>query len=152
MIEHKELIERLHYNEDTGVFTWVKPTNRRIIYGAVAGSKRKEGSIQININGKIYLANRLAWFYVCKKWPIGQIMHINHIKDDNRFCNLKDVPFNSNKQKESIKAYYDKRYNTWIASRTLYGKHIHIGRFCTEQEAKEATIKHRIELERQGIL
>ena len=152
MITHEELLDLLDYDKETGIFKWKKSNNKKIKIGSIAGCKRKYGLIQISINRKIYLANRLAWFYVCKKWPIGQIMHINHIKDDNRFCNLKDVPFNSNKQKESIRAYYDKRYNTWTASRTLYGKCIHIGKFCTEQEAIEATIKHRIELERQGIL
>lgn len=69
MITHEELLELLHYDKDTGVFTWKK--SRMVVkQGDVAGSKRKDGLVQIGVNKKIYQANRLAWFYVHKKWPM----------------------------------------------------------------------------------
>ena len=151
MITHEELLEVLHYDKETGFFTW-KKSSGKAKQGAVAGFKHKSGYIYIRYNGKQYSSNRLAWFYVHNKWPIGQIIHINNINDDNRFCNLKHVSYNSKKQKEHIKPYLDNRSNKWLSHCKFYGKSRHIGWFDTEQEAREAIINYRRELENQGVL
>jgi len=47
MITQQELKELLHYNPETGIFTWKVSTARRVSSGDVAGTKRKDGYIQI---------------------------------------------------------------------------------------------------------
>ena len=74
------LKELLHYDPDTGVFTWIqKPAPRgRAIIGSVAGGLKQHGYITIGINQREYYAHRLAWLYVYGEWPEDQIDHINH--------------------------------------------------------------------------
>lgn len=83
-----ELKKYLQYDEKTGEFTWIKPISRRTNVGDVAGSDSC-GSTLIVINKKKYMAHHLAWLYVTGEWPAFDIKHINSLKDDNRFSNLK---------------------------------------------------------------
>jgi hypothetical protein len=94
----KRLHELLHYDAETGVFTWrVRPSINSPV-GKVAGYTRRRGYTAIGIDRSIYLAHRLAWFYVYGKWPIGEIDHINGVKTDNRIANLRDVDRKTNAQ------------------------------------------------------
>jgi len=76
----KDLKSNLHYDPDTGVFTWLKFRSRYAKVGAVAGCVENHHSgkkyLTINFAGKLYLAHRLAWFYVHGIEP-NQIDHIN---------------------------------------------------------------------------
>jgi hypothetical protein len=85
-----ELKKLLHYNEETGHFTWKIAKTPRVKVGDVAGIIRKTGDIVIGINGKIYAASPLAFFYKKGKWPERKILHINKIKSDNSWENLKE--------------------------------------------------------------
>ena len=87
-ITQEELKELLHYNPDTGVFTWVKPISKRIKVGTVAGSD-SHGSTIIVINKKRYRANRLAWLYMTGEWPNFDIKYVNGRQDDLSWDNLK---------------------------------------------------------------
>ena len=61
-LTQKRLKELFHYNPTTGIFTWlVNKGNARI--GYKAGTKKKDGYIQIRIDRKNFLAHRLAWLY-----------------------------------------------------------------------------------------
>jgi len=83
-----ELKKLLSYNPDTGVFTCITPTSKRINIGDVAGSEG-QGWILITINKKPYRANRLAWLYMTGEWPSHDVKCINGITDDVRWNNLK---------------------------------------------------------------
>jgi len=104
MITQKELKERLHYNPNTGIFTWILPhkkaTKAAAKIGGVAGRFDKYGYRRISVNGKEYLAHRLAWLYMTGRLPCDQLDHINHIRDDNRWANLREAT-NSDNQKNS---------------------------------------------------
>lgn len=86
------LRETLDYDPKTGIFTWAKPTSRKIKQGAIAGSVRSQGYMRIKIGSKEYLQHRLAWLYVYGQWPENEIDHINGNRKDNRIENLRDVP------------------------------------------------------------
>jgi len=87
-ISQAQLKELLHYDPDTGVFTWLKPTSKRIKAGNIAGSDCN-GSTIIVINKKKYQANRLAWLYMTGDWPVNDIKFVNRMPDDIRWNNLK---------------------------------------------------------------
>ena len=85
-ITEARLKERLHYDPDTGIFTWLKMSRQPKRLGSVAGG-RCDGYIQIYLDGLIYRAHRLAWLYMTGEWPVGYLDHKNGVRDDNRWCN-----------------------------------------------------------------
>jgi len=55
----------------------------------IAGSVNNLGYVKIKLNGKSYAAHRLAFLYVTGSWPENQVDHINRIRTDNRWENLR---------------------------------------------------------------
>jgi hypothetical protein len=90
MLTHERLKELLDYNPKTGVFTW-KVRISRCEEGRQAGSRDKDGYVIVRIARKDYKAHRLAYFYMTKEWPSGIMDHINRIRSDNRWINLRTV-------------------------------------------------------------
>ena len=65
--------------------------------------------------------------------------HVNHLREDNRKCNLRVCTKNQNNMNLSCKGYYfNKKYNKWQAYITLDGKRKSLGTFEKEVDAKEA--------------
>lgn len=88
MLTAERLKQVLTYNPVTGWF-WRGDT--------LAGSLNLAGYRQIRVDGKLYLAHRLAWLYVHGEWPADEIDHINGDRADNRFANLRPVTSGQNK-------------------------------------------------------
>ena len=137
MIEHDELKRILDYNKDTGVFTWKVAINNRIKKDGSAGTLGKMGYKCISIYCKRYLAHRLAWFYITGEWPKGHMDHENHVRDDNRFCNLRVVTRTENnrnmlKSKRNTSGItgvnWDKNISRWRA-RIHVNKNIELGMY-----------------------
>lgn len=159
MITQKELKESLCYEKETGLFFWIiSKANNRIKPGDIAGTY-VNGYIKIIINKKAYFAHRLAWLYVCGEWPKHQIDHINQIKDDNRFSNLRDAmdvenKRNRTKQKNNTSGVngvsWYKRDKKWFAYIKVNGKQLDLGRHKDRFEAicarKSAENKHGFHL------
>ena len=95
-IEH--LRASLHYDADTGIFTWITHKKRPDLIGKPAGSAQSAGYWAIAIHNRKQLAHRLAWAYMTGEWPTQHIDHINGDKRDNRFCNLRQVTRHGNLQ------------------------------------------------------
>ena len=155
MLTIEQLKEVLEYNHDTGLFIWLKPNNGpRAKVGDVAGGKRS-GYIAIKIKGKAYSAHRLAHLYMTGNFPENNIDHINHIKDDNRWTNLRDATSSQNQAnqvnpKNNTSGYkgvsWHKSTKKWLAKIGYMNKDIYIGIYTTPQEAAEAYKKKAIEL------
>ena len=84
----EQLREVLHYNTETGVFTWRVPKPNVCASGA-AGYVRKDGYVTITVQGRKYLGHRLAVLYVSGSWPLDVVDHINGNTSDNRIKNLR---------------------------------------------------------------
>ena len=63
MIDHSRLLELLDYDTITGVFTRKITLSHKNKIGDVAGNLNR-GYIELSVEGKVYRAHRLAWFYV----------------------------------------------------------------------------------------
>jgi len=87
----------LAYDPATGLFTRNHDVGGYKA-GGIAGSKNKRGYINISIDGMIYCAHRLAFLYVDGVMPSGSVDHINMVKDDNRWSNLRDVDARTNRE------------------------------------------------------
>lgn len=150
MITQSELKYKLHYNENTGIFTRIKT-------GEIAGFIRN-GYIIIGINQKEYRAHRLAWLYVYGYMPNKFIDHINLNKSDNRICNLRQATKSQNamnvklssKNKSGYKGVsWNKEKNKWKVALKLNGIQKHFGYFSNLEfaslVAKEAINKYHKE-------
>jgi len=159
------LKEYLKYDLETGIFTWLKSPHPRIKEGDLAGSEDKNGYIQIRLNKKQYYAHRLAWFYITKSLPKDQIDHINHIRDDNRFSNLREVSHldngkNQSKSKLNTSGHtgvtWDKINQKWVAKITVNKHRVHLGAFVDLEKAikvrKEAEDKYKFHENHGGSL
>jgi hypothetical protein len=82
-ITHEELLKALHYDPKTGIWRW-KVSRRCVRAGDVAGTKKKNGYLQIKVSQKVYLGQRLAFFYMTGEWPQNDVDHKNCTRPDNR--------------------------------------------------------------------
>lgn len=147
MVTAERLKESLRYDEGSGLFSWIKTGRRNIKSGDLAGHIDRQGYVQIMLDGKMYLAHRLAWFYVTGEWPKHQIDHIDGNKGYNAFSNLRDVVQAVNMQNQgrpqrSNKSgfrgvSFEKATNKWRADISANGKRTTIGRFDTPELAYE---------------
>ena len=139
MLTQEELKSLVHYDQDTGLFTWkVKRQGRN---KSNLGWVESKGYIEICIAQKRLKAHRWAWFYVHGELP-GQIDHINGIKDDNRLCNLRVVTTKQNHenrgaQKNNTSGFkgVTKRGNKFIAQIMHNQKQHYLGIFDTAEQA-----------------
>lgn len=140
--------ELLDYDPDTGGFTWRVRVSKSIQSGAMAGCKRSDGYVYIGINGKYYLAHRLAWLIISGAWPIEHIDHLNGVGDDNRIANLREASRSLNQQNQrrpradNTSGYLGVTWNSacesFIATIKIQGKRRHIGCFTDPAEAHAA--------------
>lgn len=144
----------LEYNPDTGVFKWkalVSQTQNKRTIGSVAGCINKLGYCTIGIKGKLYKGQRLAWLYMTGEWPIHDIDHINGVRSDNRFSNLRDITRTHNAQnRRSVGSRTTSGYLgvswcwtrlLWLAHISVYGKQKHLGYFGTPEDAYHAYLQ-----------
>jgi len=149
------LKELINYEPSTGIFTWIGKTSpkSRIKIGAItATTLNSKGYTRIQIDGKGYEAQRLAVLYMTGSFPNEQVDHINHIRSDNAWSNLRVVTPRENQQNKSmhknntsgrIGVSFDKTNNKWMSSIMIAGKSKTLGRF----EDKDDAIKARVEAE-----
>ena len=80
----------LDYDPETGIWTWRNPLPRSKMWpGDLAGRITSHGRRQIRIASGFYYSARLAWLYMTGEWPKDQVDHINRIRDDDRWINLR---------------------------------------------------------------
>ncbi len=84
-------------------------------------------------------AHQFAWYWVNKEC-VEEIDHINSVRDDNRIINLRAVTKQQNQfNRISAKGYtWCKRDNKWKSQIQLNKKVIFLGRYNSEQEARNA--------------
>jgi len=171
IISQEILKELLHYNPETGAFTW---RERDIKWFSDAPhcrtwntkySGKEAGSEMTTIKGKRYIlicvffkrhrAHRLAWLYMKGSFPDGEIDHINGSGSDNRINNLRDVTTSENNKNVRLRSdntsgftgvRWFKRDNNWRARIVVNKKEIHLGYFDSIEDAikarKEANIRY----------
>jgi len=144
-VTHERLLEVLHYAASTGVFTWRISRGTRA-KGSEAGRRNTSGHRQIKLDGRNYLAHRLAWFYVHGVWPADETDHEDGVKDNNCLLNLREATHSQNQHNQrsarrdsksglrGVSLYRDGR---WTAEITIEHKRYYLGRFASKELAKE---------------
>lgn len=111
MITHQRLLELLHYNPETGLFTWKQNRGGKIKSGDQAGCNNS-GYIQITVDYEKYAAHRLAWFYVHGVWPIAEVDHRDLVGSNNAIENLREATTAQNGQNKRRRAK-ENRTSKW---------------------------------------
>lgn len=153
MITQSELQKLLHYDPETGLFTWLpRPksmfkTARAFNAWNTRYSGKGAGCIQkiktnkyivIKIHDHLHYAHRLAWLYVKGILPEDQIDHIDGNGTNNAYTNLRDV--DSQENSKNAKMYsnnksgktgvtWNQKHGKWHANITIDGKQEYLGCF-----------------------
>lgn len=140
-----ELKKQLHYDPETGIFTW-KINKANIKAGMEAGSI-SHGYRQITFNRKVLRLHRLAFLYMEGYLPENDVDHINRIKDDNRWSNLREVNrvcnsrncnINKNNTSGITGVTWDTQNKKWCAQLSINKKNFYLGSFKTKFDAAKA--------------
>lgn len=154
----ERLMQVLHYDQDTGTFTWAAPTSIRVQEGDEAGSVASVsgGRVyrQIAIDGVSYYANVLAWFYVTGVWPQSAVGYRNADGLDTRFGNLRLMQKNEIQHSREptplrnnttgflgVSRAYRKNGARWEAKIKIGGRRMTLGIFDTAEEASAVYLK-----------
>lgn len=100
MLSHSRLLDVLHYDKSSGVFTWKDSRNPGIPSGSKAGTVGANGYVQIKVDGRLYQAHVLAFLYVTGEFSAHSIDHINGSKADNKWVNLREATHSQNLQNQ----------------------------------------------------
>lgn len=147
VLTQERLRELLHYDPETGVFTWRRTLGSRAKIGQRAGTVNVRGYRAIQIDGKIYTEHRLAFLYVFGFITTDMIDHININKTDNRICNLRyatplqnlgNTPAPTHNTSGMKGVSFCKRTMRWRAFLTINRKFVHLGRFDRKEDAARA--------------
>ena len=149
-LSQEEIMKVLHYDQHSGVFTWIAKSSTKTIVGSTAGhTHHLHRRVVITINGFKYLAHRLAWLYMTGEWPKNVIDHIDGDSTNNKWVNLRDVTQGGNTQNQrsghinsqtskKLGVSFDKSRCKYSARICVNGHQRLIGRFLTEDEAYNA--------------
>ena len=145
MLTKEDLIKYVTYDPVTGYFlsNGCKYSNKN--KGDRVGCLHKtKGYRYVVVKGKTYREQRAAFLYMTGSWPVNQVDHINGIKDDNRWVNLRDVPPIENSKnrglwRTNISGYkgvcWNKSVNKWQVLCRYNGKQIYKGVYKDVHEA-----------------
>lgn len=107
-------VERLRaillYEPDTGEWYWRVSISNRIKAGMRAGGIKAGGYRQFLISGYTYYSAPLAFLYMTGEWPKDQMDHINRIRDDDRWENLREASWSENMANRKIPAHNTSGY------------------------------------------
>lgn len=152
MLTQEQLKEYLHYDEISGVFTWIKKAAKGAIIGTHPGTINSSGYVQLQLMGKLYLLHRLAWFYVYGYWP-RRLDHKDRDKTHNWISNLREASQSQNvfhtKRKppntgvRGVHLAHDGKYRATIYHQT---KKINLGRYDSLEKAEAAYKQKALEL------
>ncbi len=159
MITQGRLKELLHYCPGLGLFWWKQRNsgsrsdlafNGRDA-GRIAGCKSRDGYAALRLDGRHYLAHRLAWLYMTGEWPKDQVDHRNGWKLDNAWDNLREANHSQNMSNRPGWGRYPKgvmrdRSGRFRAAVRKDGRREYLGTFDTPEEAHAAYVARAREL------
>lgn len=150
--------ECLIYDPETGELTWKERPKWHFsshaerdrwngrFSGCVAGRIGKIGYLTVNFSNRVYPAHRLAWVVKTGAWPKDYIDHVNGVKSDNRFVNLREATVSENVRNSvmpknntsGIKGVsWSERSKKWVVYLQTEGKNKQLGYFKNKADAEE---------------
>ena len=110
--------------------------------GDVLGNPDKDGYQKFSIDGRTYKSHRLAFLYMRGRWPKDQVDHVNGVRDDNRWTNLREC---SQDENNSNKLNVPRRRgNKFIARIQVRGVNLWLGTFDTVEAAQQTIVSAKL--------
>ena len=128
--------ELFDYRADGVLVRRVAVANAKV--GDVASSRHNDGYVVVGIDGRSYRVHRVIFLWHHGYLPENGVDHINHIRDDNRIENLREVSQSCNLQNSKVSVrnksgvrgvHYDEVAKKWITQIRHRGEAINMGRF-----------------------
>lgn len=147
MLTLQRLRKLLLYYPNTGHFIHLEDRKGGARAGDLAGwqnTARGQKRIKISVDGRTYMAHRLAYFYMTSKWPTADIDHRNGDGFDNRWSNLRAATRSQNNANRPTAAnvYRDSdpslQKPKWRARIKKDGVTVYLGGFATRRQAVAA--------------
>jgi len=152
MISAERVRERLSYDPATGVVSWRslhKMANKKFKVGDPAGywTGVTPKRLTILLDGKPYLAHRLAWVLHYGVWPDGFVDHKDGNPANNRIDNLRIATPAENARNAKCKrssrsgvkgVEWHAQTGKWRARIQTGGRNKHLGLFDTIEAARKA--------------
>jgi len=157
LVDHvDELRKLICYDPLTGVFVWSKKVGRHS-EGKAAGWVHSRGYLCITINRCKVYAHRLAFILMKGCRPEADIDHINGIRTDNRWVNLRSVDRRTNLENRTslhnessasglLGVHWCNQKQAWHAEIKTHSKKRHIGFFQDKNKAQEAYLQVKREI------
>lgn len=146
------LKELLHYDPETGHFTWRVRRSGAIPAGRRAGTVQPNGYRYIGIDNSMRFEHRVAFLYMTGAFPPDDLDHINRDPTDNRWSNLRPATRSQNCSNTKLRSDNSsgargvtRRGTRWIARGQKDGKRVEIGRFSSLGDAAKAVEEWRAE-------
>lgn len=145
----QQVRDALDYDPETGILIWRAGRKRA---GAVAGTVHRTGYLVISFDNRLFLGHRIAWAHQTGVWPLLCIDHINGVRLDNRFANLRDATYQQNAVNSKargavgIKGAYLRSSGNWQAIIGVNGKARALGTFSSKEEASAAYLRAATDL------
>lgn len=161
-LTHEQVLHHYHYDPLTGVMTriieyngWCKPVSccKPIV------SSNNRGYFWDRLFNLNFLTHRLIWLYMTGEHPENEIDHINGIRKDNRWCNLRSVTAfdnarNQGERKDNTSGCRGVTYRKsgrglkrWVARISHMGVRHMLGYFETFEEAVKVRKQAEIDFE-----
>lgn len=147
MLTQERLKELLQYDPETGVFTRLIPTQRTRA-GDVVGRSRADGYVDIKVDGKHYLAHRLAYLYMAGAWPSDEVDHKDLDRANNQWSNLRAATRSQNMANRAAwgvsglkGVQFHPKTGKYKAQTKINGKDLYIGLFPTAEGAHAAYVR-----------
>jgi hypothetical protein len=137
----------LDYDATTGTFVR-RVKRRKFLAGSESGCLDKSsGYVVMHLDGKKYQAHRLVFLYVEGNFPKDHVDHINGIRHDNRYENLRRATISENSRNRKIMitnksgfkgVFWNPKNKVWTAKIYLNGKRVYLGSFHDPAKAHAA--------------
>lgn len=154
MIDISYIRSLFKYDPASGILFWdVK--RPKVVLGAEAGSTSSTGYKRVTVDGRSYKVHRIIWAIQTGEWPSSDIDHIDGVRDNNKWSNLRLASKSqngmnrkrTNSNTSGVKGvYWHSRASKWAAQVKLNRKVYYIGLFDSIDVAKEHVEKKRAEL------
>lgn len=151
-LTHERAWQLLHYEPQTGWFTWKTreqelPASASKFVGKRAGSIHQSGYRIIVLDGRHYRAGRLAWFMMTGSWPQSLVDHKDCDRSNDAWSNLRQATSSENCANTRIRSdntsgfkgvVWVKPRSKWTAFITVGGRIKRLGYFNDKYAAADA--------------
>lgn len=144
-ITQARLKQVLHYDPQTGVFTWLVNISTRNRIGDIAGTLRSDGYIRLQIDGVRKYASHWAYLYMNGEYPRDEVDHEDRDRANNAWFNLRPSTKSQNSanrpkrvRESGLLRGVTRRNGRFVSQIRAHGVHRYLGVYTTEQEAHEA--------------